>query len=112
MISLTTRALLPFYKVEDVTLFCEIFATADDNFKGDLDIDAWYVWGTILYGWAWAVRERPGGGVRFGHRRVVRVGDYIVWVGVGSEREARGRCTSWRVSTPNAWCVRACVAGA
>ena len=66
MISLTTRALLPFYKVEDVTLFCEIFATADDNFKGDLDIDAWYVWGTILYGWAWAVRERPGGGVRHG----------------------------------------------
>ena len=38
---LTTRALLPFYKVQDVKHFLDIFAKVDEDFSGDLDIKEW-----------------------------------------------------------------------
>lgn len=39
--TLTTRALLPFYKLEDVRKFMDIFAKVDEDFSGDLDINEW-----------------------------------------------------------------------
>ena len=41
IVTLTTRALLPFYKVDDVKRFCDIFAEADQDFQGDLNMDEW-----------------------------------------------------------------------
>jgi Ca2+-binding EF-hand superfamily protein len=38
---LTTRMLLPYYKLDDVTHFLEIFAKVDENFSGDLDMEEW-----------------------------------------------------------------------
>jgi Ca2+-binding EF-hand superfamily protein len=38
---LTTRALLPFYKVQDVKHFLDIFAKNDEDFSGDLDLKEW-----------------------------------------------------------------------
>jgi Ca2+-binding EF-hand superfamily protein len=38
---LTTRALLPYYKIEDVKNFMETFSKVDEDFSGDLDIDEW-----------------------------------------------------------------------
>jgi len=38
---LTTRMLLPFYKLDDVVNFLDIFAKVDANFSGDLDMDEW-----------------------------------------------------------------------
>jgi Ca2+-binding EF-hand superfamily protein len=38
---LTTRALLPFYKVQDIKHFLDIFAKVDEDFSGDLDIREW-----------------------------------------------------------------------
>ena len=38
----TNRALLPFYNIDDVARFCEIFSAADEDQEGDLDIDEWY----------------------------------------------------------------------
>jgi len=39
--NLTTRALLPYYKLEDIKHFMEIFQKVDEDFSGDLDIDEW-----------------------------------------------------------------------
>jgi Ca2+-binding EF-hand superfamily protein len=39
--SLTTRVLLPFYKLHDVKHFMDIFAKVDEDFSGDLDMDEW-----------------------------------------------------------------------
>jgi Ca2+-binding EF-hand superfamily protein len=39
--ALTTRALLPFYKLDDVKSFMDIFAKVDTDFSGDLDMDEW-----------------------------------------------------------------------
>ena len=39
--NLTTRFLLPFYKLDDVKKFVDIFATVDDDFSGDLDSNEW-----------------------------------------------------------------------
>lgn len=38
---LTTRALLPFYKLEDVDHFLDIFNKVDTDFSGDLDPEEW-----------------------------------------------------------------------
>ena len=38
---LTTRALLPYYKLEDVDHFLEIFNKVDTDFSGDLDPEEW-----------------------------------------------------------------------
>jgi hypothetical protein len=40
-LNLTTRALLPYYKLEDIKHFMEIFQKVDEDFSGDLDIDEW-----------------------------------------------------------------------
>lgn len=39
--TLTTRALLPFYKLDDVKKFMEIFSKVDEDFSGDLDVHEW-----------------------------------------------------------------------
>jgi Ca2+-binding EF-hand superfamily protein len=39
--ALTTRALLPYYKLESVHQFMDIFAKVDENFSGDLDVNEW-----------------------------------------------------------------------
>ena len=39
--TLTTRMLLPFYKIEDVHHFLSIFQRVDADYSGDLDIDEW-----------------------------------------------------------------------
>jgi WD40 repeat protein len=38
---LDTRALLPFYKAEDVRHFMDIFVKVDEDFSGDLDMEEW-----------------------------------------------------------------------
>jgi hypothetical protein len=38
---LTTRMLLPYYKLEAVHQFMDIFAKVDENFSGDLDVNEW-----------------------------------------------------------------------
>jgi Ca2+-binding EF-hand superfamily protein len=38
---LTTRHLLPYYKLEAVHQFMDIFAKVDENFSGDLDVNEW-----------------------------------------------------------------------
>jgi len=38
---LETRALLPFYKAEDIRHFMDIFTKVDKDFSGDLDMDEW-----------------------------------------------------------------------
>lgn len=40
-VDLTTRQLLPFYKLEDVHHFIEIFQKVDEDYSGDLDIEEW-----------------------------------------------------------------------
>jgi Ca2+-binding EF-hand superfamily protein len=40
-VTISTRALLPFYKLDDVKRFCDIFAEADEDFCGDLDMAEW-----------------------------------------------------------------------
>jgi len=40
-IVLETRALLPYYKAEDVRHFMDIFTKVDKDFSGDLDMDEW-----------------------------------------------------------------------
>lgn len=40
-VELTTRQLLPFYKLEDVQHFLGIFQRVDEDYSGDLDIDEW-----------------------------------------------------------------------
>jgi hypothetical protein len=40
---LTTRMLLPYYKIEDVKNFMDTFSKVDEDFSGDLDIDEWFV---------------------------------------------------------------------
>lgn len=40
-VTLTTRMLLPYYKLENVTQFMDIFAKVDENFSGDLDVNEW-----------------------------------------------------------------------
>lgn len=39
--SLTTRMLLPYYKLDNVNQFMDIFAKVDENFSGDLDVNEW-----------------------------------------------------------------------
>lgn len=39
--TLTTRQLLPYYKLETVHQFMDIFAKVDENFSGDLDVNEW-----------------------------------------------------------------------
>ncbi|MCL4419262.1 hypothetical protein M1146_04125, partial [Patescibacteria group bacterium] len=39
--TLTTRQLLPYYKLESVHQFMDIFAKVDENFSGDLDVNEW-----------------------------------------------------------------------
>lgn len=38
---LTTRQLLPYYKLEAVHQFMDIFAKVDENFSGDIDVNEW-----------------------------------------------------------------------
>jgi WD40 repeat protein/Ca2+-binding EF-hand superfamily protein len=38
---LDTRALLPYYKAEDVRYFMDIFTKVDEDFSGDLDMNEW-----------------------------------------------------------------------
>lgn len=38
---LTTRMLLPYYKLEAVHQFMDIFAKVDENFSGDIDVNEW-----------------------------------------------------------------------
>lgn len=40
-IKLTTRALLPYYTLDDVVHFMETFSKVDEDFSGDLDINEW-----------------------------------------------------------------------
>ena len=40
-LSLDTRALLPYYKAEDVRYFMDIFTKVDEDFSGDLDMNEW-----------------------------------------------------------------------
>jgi len=40
-ITLTNKMLLPFYKVEDVRHYMDIFTAVDIDFSGDLDINEW-----------------------------------------------------------------------
>jgi WD40 repeat protein len=39
--NLTTRQLLPYYRLESVHQFMDIFAKVDENFSGDLDVNEW-----------------------------------------------------------------------
>jgi hypothetical protein len=39
--TLTTRQLLPYYRLESVHQFMDIFARVDENFSGDLDVNEW-----------------------------------------------------------------------
>jgi WD40 repeat protein/Ca2+-binding EF-hand superfamily protein len=39
--TLTTRQLLPYYRLESVHQFMDIFAKVDENFSGDLDVNEW-----------------------------------------------------------------------
>ena len=41
LVAVSNRALMPHYKVDDLSRFCEIFANADKDGEGDLDIDEW-----------------------------------------------------------------------
>jgi Ca2+-binding EF-hand superfamily protein len=41
VVNLTTRELLPYYKLEAVIQFMDIFAKVDENFSGDLDVNEW-----------------------------------------------------------------------
>lgn len=41
VVNLTTRELLPYYKLETVIQFMDIFAKVDENFSGDLDVNEW-----------------------------------------------------------------------
>jgi len=38
---LTTRMLLPYYKLENVKQFMDIFSSVDQDFSGDLDVNEW-----------------------------------------------------------------------
>ena len=38
---LTTRMLLPYYKLENIKQFMDIFSSVDQDFSGDLDINEW-----------------------------------------------------------------------
>ena len=38
---LTTRMLLPYYKLDAVHQFMDIFAKVDENFSGDIDVNEW-----------------------------------------------------------------------
>lgn len=40
-VTLTTRDLLPYYKLDAVIQFMDIFAKVDENFSGDLDVNEW-----------------------------------------------------------------------
>lgn len=40
-VSMDTRALLPYYKAEDVRYFIDIFTKVDEDFSGDLDMNEW-----------------------------------------------------------------------
>lgn len=40
-VNLTTRELLPYYKLDSVLQFMDIFAKVDENFSGDLDVNEW-----------------------------------------------------------------------
>ena len=40
-VALDTRALLPYYKGEDVRYFMDIFTKVDEDFSGDLDMNEW-----------------------------------------------------------------------
>ena len=40
-IMVSNRAIMPHYKVDDLSRFCEIFSAADKDGEGDLDIDEW-----------------------------------------------------------------------
>lgn len=40
-LALDTRALLPYYKAEDVRYFMDIFTKVDEDFSGDLDMNEW-----------------------------------------------------------------------
>ena len=40
-IAISTRALLPYYTMDSVNQFLDIFAKVDENFSGDLDIHEW-----------------------------------------------------------------------
>lgn len=40
-VTISTRALLPYYNLENVNQFLDIFAKVDENFSGDLDVHEW-----------------------------------------------------------------------
>ena len=40
-VSLTTRQLLPYYKIEEIRYYMDVFAAVDSDFSGDLDINEW-----------------------------------------------------------------------
>jgi Ca2+-binding EF-hand superfamily protein len=40
-VTLTTRDILPYYKLDTVLQFMDIFAKVDENFSGDLDVHEW-----------------------------------------------------------------------
>ena len=40
-VAISTRALLPYYTMDSVNQFLDIFAKVDENFSGDLDIHEW-----------------------------------------------------------------------
>ena len=39
--NLTTRMLLPYYKVDNVKFFMDVFSSVDSDFSGDLDVNEW-----------------------------------------------------------------------
>ena len=41
ILTLTNRSMMPYYKIDDISRFCEIFAAADQNSEGELDINEW-----------------------------------------------------------------------
>jgi hypothetical protein len=41
LVAVSNRAIMPHYKVDDLSRFCEIFANADKDGEGDLDMDEW-----------------------------------------------------------------------
>jgi Ca2+-binding EF-hand superfamily protein len=40
-VQLTNRALLPYYKVDEVRHFLDVFMMVDVDFSGDLDVNEW-----------------------------------------------------------------------
>jgi len=40
-VTISTRALLPYYNLDNVNQFLDIFAKVDENFSGDLDVHEW-----------------------------------------------------------------------